>query len=174
MVELVEPSLKMVAALLLKVSAATAVVWADEVASTSTLTVAVSVPEVAVTVMVRGVESPAVDRVASAAPLVSVVAWVIATPPESAANATVTPEIRSFEELRASTVMVAVAEPSEGIEVALLIAVSELAWEVPPLLLPLLPPLLLLLLPVRAVMLSPLQAASNNVPNKATIDKLRM
>ena len=77
--------------------------------------------------MVRGVASPAVDNVAVAEPVESVVGCVTCTPPESAENVTTTPEIRSFDEFLASTVMVAVAEPSDGIELTLDIAVSEAA-----------------------------------------------
>jgi hypothetical protein len=76
-------------------------------------------------VMVLMDESPAVERVAVAEPVASVVAWVTAMPPELAANVTTTPEIRLLAELRAKTVMVAGAEPSEGIDVTLDVAVSD-------------------------------------------------
>jgi hypothetical protein len=139
--------------------------------------VAKSVPAVAVTVIVRGVLSPAVDKVAVASPFVSVVACVIATPPELAENDTTTPEIRSFAELRASTVIVAVAEPSEGIDVALLIAVSEAGvWTWEPLLVPLEVPLLVPpleeLSPV--IVLAPPQAASRTAARQPSIANLRM
>jgi hypothetical protein len=75
--------------------------------------------------MVLIVESPAVDKVALAAPVASVVACVTARPPEVAANATVTPDIRLLFASRARTVMVAVVEPSDRIDVALVIAVSD-------------------------------------------------
>jgi hypothetical protein len=70
----VEPFDRMEVALLDSVIEATAVVAADDADTTCTLTVAVSPDAVAVTVMVRGVESPAVDSVARAAPLELVVA----------------------------------------------------------------------------------------------------
>jgi hypothetical protein len=79
-------------------------------------------------------------------------------------------------------VIVAVAEPSDGIEVALVIAVNAAATTVvvpPLLLLLLLPPLLLLLLdvlslPADCVSFEPLQADSNTRPSKAIDDNLRM
>jgi hypothetical protein len=81
--------------------------------------------------MVLRVESPAVDKVAVAAPTASVVACVTARPPEVAANATVTPGIRLFFVSRARTVMVAVVEPSDRMDVALVIAVSDATPAVP-------------------------------------------
>jgi hypothetical protein len=73
MTAVVDPSLSSDVALLLAVRLATAVVAAVEPLVTATLMVAVSVPEVAVTVMVLGLESPAVDKVARAEPVASVV-----------------------------------------------------------------------------------------------------
>jgi hypothetical protein len=130
-VAVVDPSLRMDLTLLDMVRDFTALVAAEEVGTTCTLTVAVIPEAVAVTVMVLVVESPAVDRVAVADPLASVVPVTTAIPPESAENVTATPDIRSFDALRASTVMVAVAEPSEGMEVALEVAVSDEAVAVP-------------------------------------------
>jgi hypothetical protein len=115
----------MYAALLVNVKDATALVAADELLTTATLTVAVRPPAVAVTVMVRGLLSPAVVKVASADPVVSVVPCVTATPPELDEKVTRTPEMRSFAALRAKTVMVALAEPSAGMDDALDTAVSE-------------------------------------------------
>jgi hypothetical protein len=137
-VEVTEPSLSKSVTLLDKFREATAVVVAEEPETTWTCTVAVRPEAVAVTVMVLGVESPAVDRVAVAAPEELVVAVVTAMPPELAENDTSTPEIRLFDLLRARTVMVADWEPSDGMVLALLIAVRDDAVAPVP------PPLLLL------------------------------
>jgi hypothetical protein len=125
MVAVVDPSDRMYDVLLVTTSVLTVVVDAEELATTCTWAVAVKVPAVAVTVMVLTVESPAVDNVALAAPVASVVACVTARPPEVAENATVTPGIRLLVASRARTVMVAVVEPSERMDVALVIAVSD-------------------------------------------------
>jgi len=118
MIALVEPSVRIEETPELRVSVDTAVVAAEDVETTCTLTVAVSEPDVAVTVIVRGVASPAVERVAVAAPLESVVEEITAMPPELAANVTGTSATRLWAAFRARTVMVAVVEPSEAMEVA--------------------------------------------------------
>ncbi len=82
---------------------------------TLTGTVTLLLPAVAVTVIVRSVGSPAALKVAVAAPVASVVAWVTARPPEVAAKPTVTPETNWFWALRTNAVMVALLLPSEGI-----------------------------------------------------------
>jgi hypothetical protein len=160
----------------------TVLVDAVDVATTWTLTVAVRPAAVAVTVMVRGAELPAVDSVATAAPLELVTALVIAIPPEVASNVTGTPLMRLFDELSASTVIVADTDPSEGMEVALLVAVSAAgtAATLPPLLL--LPPLLPLLLPPLllppmdwpVIVLPPPQPASRATQMQAIVENLNM
>ena len=181
-VAVVEPSLRMVGELLESVSCETCEVVAEDDGTTCTCTVAVSPEAVAVTVMVRVTESPAVDSVAVAAPVASVVPCVTAMPPELAEKVTSTPEIRSLAEFRARTVMVAVVEPSDGIDVALVIAVSDEATTPPPLLLELLlllelelePELLLVLLPPGPVIVLPPQAERSQAAATAMIDNLRM
>jgi hypothetical protein len=77
-------------------------------------------------------------------------------------------------ELRASTVIVAVCEPSVGIDEALLIAVSEAGVTivdpllVPPLLVPLLDEVLLV------IVLAPPQAASSTAATQPSIANLRI
>jgi hypothetical protein len=95
-----------------------------EAATTWTLTGAKRPPAAAVTTIVRSVESPAVLSVAVALPLLSVVASVTATPPEVAVNVTGTPAIRLLPGSRTSAVIVADAEPSAGMVVALVVAVT--------------------------------------------------
>jgi hypothetical protein len=176
-VAVVEPSSNMDAAEVDMVSAETTLVVAEDDATTCTLTDAVKLPDVAVTVMIRIEGSPAMLRVATAAPVASVVALVTATPPESAAKVTTTPEIKLFVELRARTVMVADAEPSDGMDVALEVAVSEAALTVVVVPVPVVP-----LVPVvddvedvelalRSASELPPQAASIKLQNRAVMDK---
>jgi hypothetical protein len=164
----------------------TVVVEAEDVATTWTSMVAVRPSAVAVTVMVRGVDTPAVERVAIAEPVESVTGWVTSKPPDVDSKLTGTPAMRLFDELSASTVIVAVTEPSDGMDVALLVAVSAARCPdtVPPLLEPPLlePPLLLppLLLPPRLVLdwpvivLEPPQPASSATQIKAIVENLTM
>ena len=93
-------------------------------------------PDVAVTVIVRVVELAAVESVAVAEPVVSVVAhpllpFVTTRPPELALKQTCTPAIKLLSLFRARAVMVAVAEPSDGIVVTLLFKLREDADAVP-------------------------------------------
>jgi hypothetical protein len=129
-VALADPSDGIVGTLLTTLIAAAAAALDTPV--TWTATVDFRPPEVAVTVIVRGVGSPAVERVAFAAPLLSVVPLPTAMPPEDAENVTATPEIRLFDASRASTVMAAVVEPSDRIDCALLVAVMDAAVAVVP------------------------------------------
>jgi hypothetical protein len=108
---------------------------------------------------------------------------VTATPPELAENATVTPEIKSFAEFRASTVIVAVVVPSAEMDDALDIAVSEAGVTVGvvvPVPVPVVPvPVVVdpvVLVPVSPVidLELPPQAASTRAPTKTSIDNLRM
>jgi hypothetical protein len=82
---------------------------------TATGTVAVLLPAVAVTVMVRLAGSPAALKVAVAAPFALVVAWVTVKPPEVAEKLTATPDTNWFCALRTSAVMVADLLLSDGI-----------------------------------------------------------
>jgi hypothetical protein len=124
-------------------------------------------------------------KVAVAAPSVPVVPVVTAMPPPAlAVNDTSTPEIRSFWALRARTVMVAELDPSRGMLLALVVAVSDVAaTDVPPLLVPPLdvppldvPPLdvpMVPPLPARSA-LPPPQAASSSKLRQEMIDILRI
>ena len=107
--------------------------------TTCTATDLDKLPAVALTVMVRRDESPAVDSVAIAAPEVFVVACVTATPPEDGTNETGTPAIKLFFESVTNAVIVAVWDPSDRIEVELVVTFNpdtdgvEPAPPVPPL-----------------------------------------
>jgi hypothetical protein len=175
----------MLAAVEVIVSDATVVVVAEAVLSTCTFTVAVSPEALAVTVMVLGVVSPAVERTAVAAPLAPVVACVTAMPPESDENVTGTLAIKLFAVLSASAVMVALADPSDGMEVALVATVSAAAVAggvvvpVPVVPVPVVPvpvvPVPVLLVPLPPKFLLPLQPVASSIkPIAATIDNLRM
>jgi hypothetical protein len=76
--------------------------------------VEVAVPAFAVTVIERELGSFGVVSTAVAAPVVSVTPCVTAKPPESAVNATVTPETKLLLASRTNAVMVAGAELSDG------------------------------------------------------------
>jgi hypothetical protein len=133
-------------------------------APTITVTFPVTVPEVAVTVMVEpGVAEP-VESVAVALPVVSVVPWVTAIVPELAVNEIATPGIAVFVPSRARAVIVAEAEPSAGIVAALVD--TEIVVSVP------LPVVLveLLVVPWNA---SPPQAASAIVIKARTITEIK-
>ena len=95
-----------------------------EPATTCTGTVATLPLAVAVTVIVRNDESPAVVSVASAEPEVSVVACVTATPPDVAVNVTGTPAIRLFVASRTNAVIVAELEPSDRMLGVLVVTVT--------------------------------------------------
>src|SRR5438105_573888 len=110
----------------------------DVPVTTGTSSVACLPPVVAVTVIVLTVESPAVDSVAVAAPLSSVVAGDPAMPPEVAVKATVTLGIKLLLASRTSAVMVALVDPSVGMLGTSLVSVTDATATVePPLPLPL-------------------------------------
>ena len=84
-------------------------------ATTCTATVDWSVPAVAVTLIVRSELSPAVTKVATAAPEASVVAGEPETPPEEAVKTTGMPDNKVLFPSRTNAVIVTLAEPSDGI-----------------------------------------------------------
>ncbi len=95
-------------------------------ATTGTATLADSVALEVVTVIVRKVDRPAVDNMAVAVPVASVMPDAIgAIAPEEAAKATGTPARTLFAASRAKAEMVAVVEPSLSIEATLLVVVNE-------------------------------------------------
>jgi hypothetical protein len=114
--------------------------WTVVVATAGTTCTAavtgVRLPVVPVTVIVRSVESPAVESVAVAEPLVSVVTQPLVpllttSPPELAVKQTCAPAIRLLLLFLARATMVAVAEPSEGMVATLLVRLRADAEAVP-------------------------------------------
>ena len=135
----------------------------------------------ALTVIARNDGSPAVDSVASAEPVASVVACVTATPPEVALKVTGTPAIRLFDASRTSAVMVAVVDPSERMVGELVVRVTAATVGVT-VVVPVAPvePVVPVVVPV-VVADSPVidfdvppQPASTTIPNQAMIDNLRI
>jgi hypothetical protein len=86
----------------------------DPDAATTTGTVAIKVPTFAVTVIVRGVPSPAVTRVTLAIPSAPVLTFAGVKPPEVAEKLTATPESRPEFASLAYAVIVAPVLPSVG------------------------------------------------------------
>ena len=96
----------------------------DDPETTWTAAVPVLPAAFAVTVIDRNEPSPAVDRVAVAAPLVSVVAAVTATPPDVAVKVTGTPAMRLLVESLTRAVITAVVEPSDKMLGVLVVTVT--------------------------------------------------
>jgi hypothetical protein len=129
----------------------------------------------AVTVIVRRDESPAVDNVAIAAPAVVVVAVVTATPPEVAENVTGMPAIKLFDASRTKAVMVAVVEPSDKMDGELAVRVTAETGTPPVVPVPVPVPVPVAGAPVPVMVWEPPpQAAKNVAAIQATIDSLRI
>jgi hypothetical protein len=127
--------------------------------------------------MVRSELSPAVTSVAVAAPLESVTAGEPETPPDDAVNVTGTPAISVLEVSRTNAVIVALADPSEGIVAVLVVAVTTAAATEPPPPVPVPVPPLPVAPGANALpsgSLPPPQAASSSVANTDRIRDLRM
>ena len=118
-----DPSEGIVGVLVARVSEPT--VTGGCAATTGTATVPLTPPAVAVTVMVRSVESPAVTSVAAAVPSAAVVAVGGEIPPELEAKVTGTPSSRRFDASRTKAVTVADSLPSLSIDTLLLVTVTD-------------------------------------------------
>jgi hypothetical protein len=133
------------------------------VLATITVVLPVTVPLVAVTVMVDpGVAVPEAS-VAVAVPVESVVPVVVVIFPELAANVTATPLTAALLEFLATTLIVAELEPSEGMVAVLVVTVRLATVEVVPVV-----PVPELLPPAVAKVEPPPHAASDNVATPKT------
>jgi hypothetical protein len=94
----------------------------------------VTVPDVAVIVIVVPAVTPAADRLAVMVPFAAVVAPAPERVPALAPNVTATPVSALLLASFASTVMVAVPLPSAGRVATVLVTVSDATFDVPPLL----------------------------------------